>query len=105
MAQFFAYRNPNSATRIQYPYLLDIQSDLLGELRTTVVIPLASAKIAAHLRLTRLNPLFPLDRESFIAITQDLAGIDRANLGAQAYDLSAYRSEIISAVDFLLSGI
>ena len=105
MAQFVAYKNSNPATRIQYPYLLDIQSDLLSELRTTVVIPLASAKIAAPMTLTRLNPHFALEGETFIAITQDMAGIERANLGAQAYDLSAYRAEIISAVDFLLSGI
>lgn len=55
--------------------------------------------------LTRLNPSFTLDDETFIAITQDIAGIDRSQLRSQAYDLSAHRAEIIAAVDFLLSGI
>lgn len=105
MAQFLAYKNPNPGTRKQYPYLLDIQSDLLSELKTTVVIPLCPAEIAAPMSLTRLNPPFNLDGETFIAITQDIAGIDRSQLGAQAYDLSTYRSEIIAAVDFVLSGI
>ncbi|RUO17946.1 plasmid maintenance protein CcdB, partial [Aliidiomarina iranensis] len=40
-----------------------------------------------------------------IAITQDIAGIDRSQLRGHDYDLSAYRSEIIAAVDFVLSGI
>ena len=46
MAQFKVYENPNDATRQTYPYLLDIQSNLLDELRTTVVIPLSPARIA-----------------------------------------------------------
>lgn len=105
MAQFFAYRNANSNTRKQYPYLLDIQNDLLSELRTTVVIPLVPAHIASPMRLTRLNPSFTLEGEAWIAMTQDMAGIDRHQLGAEAHNLSMYRLEIIAAVDFLLSGI
>ena len=105
MGQFYAYKNPNPATLAQYPYLLDIQSDLLSGLRTTIVIPLSPSKIVASISLTRLNPIFVLHGDSFTAITQDIAGVDRNQLGAQAYDLSAYRSEIIAAIDFVPSGI
>jgi len=105
MGQFCAYKNPNPDTRAQYPYLLDIQSDLLSGLRTTIVIPLTPSKIAAPISLSRLNPAFTLDGESFTAMTQDISGVDRNRLGAQAYDLSAFRLEIIAAVDFVLSGI
>ena len=105
MGQFCAYKNANPGTCGQYPYLLDIQSDLLNGLRTTIVIPLTPSKIAAPMSLSRLNPAFVLDGESFTAMTQDIAGVDRKQLGAQAYDLCAYRAEIIAAVDFVLSGI
>lgn len=105
MGQFCTYMNPNPGTRARYPYLLDIQSDLLSGLRTTIVIPLTPSKIAAPISLSRLNPVFVLDGESFTAITQDIAGVDRKQLGAQAHDLSSHRSEIIAAVDFVLSGI
>ncbi|MEE2000772.1 CcdB family protein [Alkalimonas sp. MEB108] len=105
MAQFFAYKNANPKTRQQYPYLLDIQSDLLSELKTTVVIPLSPAEIAAPMSLTRLNPSCTLDGKVFIVRTQDIAGIDRSQLRGQAYDLTAYRSEVMAAVDFILSGI
>lgn len=105
MAQFFAYNNPNPSTQKQYPYLLDIQSNLLSELKTTVVIPLSPASIMAPMRISRLNPSVALDGETLLAITQDIAGIDRNQLGTQAYDLSIYRSDIIAAVDFVLSGI
>ncbi len=105
MAQFYAYKNSNPATKKQYPYLLDIQSDLLAELRTTLVIPLSHAKIFAAMSLTRLNPSFTINGEAFIGITQDIAGIDRSQLRGKPYDLSVYRPEIVAAVDFVLSGI
>jgi len=105
MGQYRVYKNSNPATRAQYPYLLDIQSDLLSELRTTIVIPLTPSKIVTSISLSRLNPVFVLDDESFTAMTQDIAGVDRNQLGAQAYDLSTYRSDIIAAIDFVLSGI
>lgn len=105
MSQFCAYKNPNPGTRAQYPYLLDIQNDLLSELRTTIVIPLTPSKIAEPISLSRLNPTFILDGESFTAMIQDVAGVDRKQLGAQAYNLTVHRSEIIAAIDFVLSGI
>jgi len=105
MSQFYAYKNPNSDTRVLYPYLLDIQSDLLSGLRTTIVIPLSPSKIADPISLSRLNPSFTLDGKRFIAMTQDIAGIDRTRLGAQAFDLTAHRADIVAAVDFVLSGI
>ncbi|MCP5148606.1 MAG: CcdB family protein [Pseudomonadales bacterium] len=105
MGQFYAYKNPNPATRAQYPYLLDIQSNLLSELRTTVVIPVTPSKLAAPMSLTRLNPTIVIDGKSFALMTQEISGVDRNRLGAQACDLSSYRSEIIAALDFVLSGI
>lgn len=57
MSQFWAYHNPNPRTRDEYPFLLEIQSDLLRDLKTTVVIPLTSAQRAATARMARLNRL------------------------------------------------
>lgn len=105
MGQFYAYKNPNPDTRAQYPYLLDIQSDLLSELRTTVVIPVTPSKLAATMRLTRLNPTIIIGGKNFTVMTQEIAGVDRNQLGAQACDLSSHRSEIIAALDFVLTGI
>ena len=105
MAQFRAYENPNAATRQTYPYLLDIQSNLLDELRTTVVIPLSPARIAATATLTKLCPTVDIDGEAFIAITQQIAGIDRKHMGREVCDLAQHRAKIIAAMDFLIAGI
>lgn len=105
MAQFIVYENPNRATKKTYPYLLDIQSNLLDELRTTVVIPLCQASLAGSPAITKLCPLVTIDNESFIALTQQIAGLDRQALGKEKCDLSSYRSEIVDSFDFLISGI
>lgn len=105
MAQFRVYQNPNPASRKTYPYLLDIQSNLLDELRTTVVVPLCPASVAGKAAITKLCPILDIDGTSFVAMTQLLAGIDRKSLGQEVCDLGHYRSDLIAALDFVISGI
>jgi toxin CcdB len=105
MAQFQAYENRNLSSCKRYPYLLDIQSDLLDELRTTVVVPLSPAAQAESVRMTYLNPIIEIDGERYIALTQELAGIERKRLGKAVHDLGKYRDRIMAAVDFLITGI
>lgn len=40
--QYTVYRNPGNSRA--YPYLLDIQSDIIGELNTRTVIPFIGLK-------------------------------------------------------------
>lgn len=105
MAQFTAYENPNKATKKTYPYLLDIQSNLLDDLRTTIVIPLCTTNLVGKAAITKLCPILEIEGKSFIALTQQITGIDRKALGKEVCNLSQYRSEIIAALDFVISGI
>ncbi len=105
MPQFSAYKNPNRATQKNYPFLLDIQSNLLSDLRTTVVIPLMPKRLAESHAMSRLNPVIKINNDSFILMTQNIAGIDRDNLGEKVCELNQYRSEVVAAVDFVLAGI
>jgi len=105
MGQFCAYHNPNPLTRNEYPYLLDVQTNLLSELKTTVVIPLMATDDTTSIRLSRLNPTFEIDGANFTAMTQEMAGLDRKYLGDYVCDLSHFRSEIIGAIDFILTGV
>ena len=50
MRQFCAYRNRDAATRSAYPLLLNIQSDLISETGTRVVVPLVPATRKRNLR-------------------------------------------------------
>ncbi len=105
MAQFEVYENPNRASRKTYPFLLDIQSDLLSDLRTTVVIPLCPVAAVGGDVITKLCPVVSIDGKRFVALSNQLAGVDRKMLGKAVADLSRYRPEIIAALDFIVSGI
>lgn len=105
MAQFTVFENPNRSKRTIYPYLLDIQSDLLSELRTTVVIPLSPLRLAGKAVISRLCPVLEVNGESYVALTQQLAGVDRRDLGKAVCNLTDCRSDIIAAMDFIISGI
>ncbi|MCE9901908.1 CcdB family protein, partial [Hafnia paralvei] len=52
--QFMVYRN-NGNSRA-YPYLLDVQSDIIGELNTRLVIPLFLLDEVSGRPARRLNP-------------------------------------------------
>lgn len=105
MAQFKAYENLNRASKKIYPYLLDVQSDLLDELRTTIVMPLCPTNPGSKTAITKLCPILEIDGLQFIALSQQIAGVDKKILGDEACDLSHYRAEIIAALDFMISGI
>jgi toxin CcdB len=103
MAQFDVYINPNPATKRAIPYLLDIQTDLLNNLATRVVIPLytvsAMGKAAKHLNLQ-----FNVKRTTVVMSTAELAGVAVNSLGERVCSLKDHRNEIIAAIDFLVTG-
>ena len=104
MAHLKVYEN-TSASHKNYPYLLDIQSDFLSDLRTTVVIPLAPFSAIGKAALTKLCPVVVVKTKKLVLLTPQLAGVERKILGKEVADLSEARSEIIAALDFLISGI
>jgi toxin CcdB len=105
MAQFTVYKNKNTATKKTFPYLLDIQSDLLGQIRTTVIIPLGKYATLKNQVITKLCPIVEIDSDKYAALTQQLAGIDKKLLGAKVSNLSYYRAEFIDAIDLMILGI
>lgn len=105
MAQFSVYQNKNIQTKKTFPYLLDVQSNLLSELVTTVVIPLAKFDQSREKILTRLTPILRFDQHEFVMLTPQLAGIQRKELGKLAFEVSHAKTDIISALDFLISGV
>jgi toxin CcdB len=104
MAQFDVYENPNSESKEIYPFLLNVQADLLDVLDTTVVVPLCRLetlkKSARH-----LNPVFTVQKENFCILTQQISGISNKNLGQKVMSLSYNRSETLAALDFLIKAV
>ena len=105
MAQFAVYRNPNAETRATYPLLLDVQSELLGDLDTRVVVPLCPAPALRNRLMNTLTPLLQIEGDAYAMLTPQLAGIAKRQLGEQVADASPRRDAIIAALDMLITGI
>ena len=103
MAHLNVYKNPNAAAT-GFPYLLELQNTLLGDLPTTVVAPLGLPHVIDQIPVLRLNPAVTVDGQRLIVMTQELAAIKRKQLKQPVANLSAQREEILAALDFLFTG-
>jgi len=104
MSQFTVYRNENPGSKADFPFLVDVQSDLLSELRTRVVIPLCSRNWLDSEPITKLVPELEIDGEKYLALTPQLAGISVKDLGESVANLAQRRSDFIAALDLLVTG-
>ena len=105
MAQCVVYQNLDPASKSATPYLLDVQSDLMGRLATTVVVPLRPASRMKASLLGALTPVLEVAGVPCAMVTPQLAGISRKHLGKSLGDFSAQRESIMAALDLLITGI
>jgi toxin CcdB len=105
MPQLTVHRNRNPQSLAAVPFLLDVQHDLLSDLETRVVIPLRPVSAMQGKPLKRLMPVLEIEGERFILLTPQMAGIPKSELGTPVTRVEHYRSEIIAAIDFLLTGL
>jgi toxin CcdB len=101
MAQFDVHRNPGPDSK-HVPYLLDVQSDLLSDVLTRIVVPLARATV--HPKAVRLYPEFEVEGVRVIMLTTDLAGVGKSEIGARVSSLAEHRDTIRDALDFAFQG-
>jgi toxin CcdB len=103
MAQFDVYENSNPETCRVFPYLLDVQADLLASLPTHVVVPLVDTS-ALSKAAPILNPQMDIKGTKTTMVTTQIAGIPVHALGSKVCSLKKHRSEILAALDFLFVG-
>ena len=105
MAQLTVYQNKNPQSKKAFPLLLDIQTNLLDSLQTTVVVPLQKLEAHKDKVLTQLTPIFTIEGVDYLMLTPQLAGIQRKELGKVIADIEHARTDILNALDFLFTGI
>jgi toxin CcdB len=81
-----------------------VQSDLLDQLQTRMVVPLTKTYALAKRPLSILTPVLKFDGETYVLMTPQLAGVARTDLGAPAGSLAEQRQEILVALDFIIVG-
>jgi|SRR5690554_1799812 len=106
MHQFGVYRNRNAGTRAQYPLLLNVQSDLIAETGTRVVVPMLPVTQGRRSpAISGLAPVVDINDMPHVLVVPLLAAIEVADLGPLETDLTDERSTIMAALDLLISGI
>lgn len=104
MAQFDVYANPIAEQRKRVPFWVDIQSDFLRHLETRVILPLPRVGDPALL-IEGLNPTFKVNGISVYADTGNMAAFPQRLLKRPAATLKNESHGLISALDFLISGV
>ena len=102
MAQFDLFKNPRTT---RYPYLLDVQAEVLARLATRVVVPLMTLKRYGAKPISRLNPTVRIGNVDHIVLVQELAAIPGSELRDKVLSLASRRVEIVAALDLLLTGV
>ena len=106
MRQFGVYRNRNAATKSTYPLLLNVQSDLISETGTRVIVPMVLATRGRHPSpISSLAPVMDVNGKPYVLVVPLLAATDIADLGTLEADFSQQRPAIMAALDLLISGI
>ncbi|MCR8923790.1 CcdB family protein [Dasania sp. GY-MA-18] len=105
MKQFDVYANTDKDTNKAYPYFVDIQNGLLESLNSRVVIPLTPASKANKSYPSNLCPIIKIKNKNFFLLTHQLTSVSTNFLKKHEGSLATSREDIVSAIDFLITGI
>jgi toxin CcdB len=105
MDQFDLYVNTDKDTNKTYPYFVDIQNSLLDTLNSRVVIPLTPISKSDKTYPDNLCPVIKLKNETFAILTHQLTTVPVSFLKQKETSLALIRDDIVSAIDFLVTGI
>ena len=105
MAQFDVYPNPNKSNQNLYPFLVDIQSPFIDELATRIVLPLGKLANFNNQAMKTLTPVVDFEGVELILLTPQIASVPAKILSEPVGTMREFRSEIIVALDFAVTGV
>ena len=83
--------------------MLEVQADLLSGLATRLVVPMIPAAEFGQ-PLEKLNPTFRFGGRAHVMATAEMAAIPAKNLGERVSTLEHHATDVLAAIDFLISG-
>lgn len=104
MAQFDVYANPSESAAHGIPYVVVVQSDLLDALATRLTIPLATVEFADK-SPDKLCPIVTVNGQRLRALTHYAAPLPTRSLRQLVGNATAYASELVAAMDVVVSGV
>jgi len=103
--QYDVYPNPSPRMRDSYPFVVDIQSDLLKALATRMVVPLVVTKLPVTNLPRRLCPVFVVQGQSLMLVPFEAAPLDKRHLRAKVGSMREHAHDIVAAMDTVMSGV
>jgi toxin CcdB len=103
--QFDIYENPSPRMRDVYPFVVDVQSNLLSALATRMVVPLAITSLSAKDLPQRMCPIITINNRPLMLVPFEAAPLDKRLLRIEIASVLERSYEIIEAMDSVLSGI
>lgn len=105
MAQFDVYPNPSKTSQAHYPYLVDVQSSLLSELSTRIVIPLGNRSAFGSEAMKGLTPEISFRDQQLLLLTPQISAVSEKHLQNPVGSLSHFRDQIVRALDMAITGV
>jgi toxin CcdB len=105
VAQFDVYINPSKASKKAYPFILNIQSSLIDNIATRIVVPLALYRKFKNEEIKGLTPKVSFKNRDLLILIPQLTSMPSKSLKNPVGTLSHLRDEIISALDLAITGI
>lgn len=103
--QFDVYENPSPRMRDAYPYVVDVQSDLISGLATRMVMPLAITMLSDSDLPRRLCPRITVQGKPYMLVPFEAAPLDKRLLKTVVDSVRHQSHDIVAAMDAVLSGI
>ncbi|WP_419812264.1 CcdB family protein [Bacterioplanoides sp.] len=104
MQQYDLYANNDPDSQAAYPYFVDIQTGLLADLNSRVVIPIVPASETRPYP-KNLCPVVDINNRPYALLTHQVTTVSSSFLITKEGSLRLNRDDIIAALDFLLMGI
>lgn len=105
MEQFPLYKNENKNSKKTYPFLIDVQNSFLEELNSRIVIPLSPHNALNKTNAEKLCPIIVINDDQYVLLTHQMTSMPKSMLKKKITTLEKYRYDILSAIDFLITGI
>ena len=103
--QFDVYPNPSPRMRDVYPYVVDVQSDLLKALATRMVVPLAITTLPPGSVPRRLCPMLAVGAQSLMLVPFEAAPLDKRHLKSKRSSLRDRADDIVAAMNAVISRV
>jgi len=105
MAQYDIYENPFPGATTTVPYVVDVQSGLIAQLPTRLVVPLSRVGAGAAKLPSHLCPPVDVNGETLRLMPHLAAPLSSRLLKKPIASLAHRSGEVASAMDAVFSGI